>query len=114
MKVKEFGRTPGGCVCHVLAVLGDGKESIEATFAAAVDVADRANARLTLVKTCDPGRAYVWAVPFAVGGAYLPPEMESPEEAARLLARLAERVPASIPLTTLVLGSDSQAALQKI
>ena len=47
----------------------------------------RARARLTLVKTCAAGRAYVWVAPFAVGGAYLPPELDSPEEAGRILAQ---------------------------
>ncbi len=87
---------------------------MRATFRAAVDLADRANARLTLVKTCDEGRAYVWVAPFAVGAAYLPPEFESPDEAARLLAQLAEEVPGSIPLTTLVLTCDAQRLMLKL
>ena len=87
---------------------------MRATFAAAVELAETANARLTLVKTCDQGRAYVWVAPFAVGAAYLPPELESPDDAARLLARLAEQVPGSIPLTTLVLTCDSQALILKL
>ncbi|MGH2860692.1 MAG: hypothetical protein ACRDLT_04190 [Solirubrobacteraceae bacterium] len=111
--MKEFGRTPG-YVGNVLAVLSDGEESMRATFEAAVGLADRANARLTLAKTCDPGRAYVWVAPFAAGAAYLPPELESPDDAARLLSRLAEQVPGSIPLTTLVLGCDPQAPILKL
>jgi hypothetical protein len=85
-----------------------------ATLRAAVELADARNARLTLVKTCEQGRAYVWVAPFAVGSAYLPAELESPEEAAQILARLATEVPASIPLTTLVLTRDTQTSLLKL
>ena len=111
--MREFGRTPG-CVCNVLAVLGDGEESTRATFRAAVELAESTNARLTLVRTCEPGRSYVWIAPFAVGAAYLPPEVESPDEAARKLARIVEQVPDSIPVTTLVLASDSQNCVLKL
>jgi hypothetical protein len=101
-------------VCHVLAVLGDGEESAQETLRVAVALADSEHARLTLVKTCDGGRAYVWVAPFAAGGAYLPPEVDSPEEAGRILAHLAEGVPDSIPVTMLVLGSDTQGALRRL
>jgi hypothetical protein len=98
----------------VLAVLGDGEDSMQATCTAAIDLAESTNARLTLVRTCEPGRSYVWIAPFAVGAAYLPPEVESPEEAARQLARIVEQVPNWIPLTTMVLTSDSQTCLLKL
>jgi hypothetical protein len=98
----------------VLAVLGDGEESMQATCRAAIELAESSNARLTLVRTCEPGRAYVWVAPFAAGGAYLPPEVESPEEAARQLASFVELVPSSIPVTTLVVSSDPQKCLLKL
>jgi hypothetical protein len=98
----------------VLAVLGDGEESMWATFHAAVDLADAAHARLTLVKTCEQGRSYVWIAPFAVGSAYLPPDVESPDEAAQMLARVAEHVPRSIPVTTLVLTAGTRAGLLRV
>lgn len=82
-----------------------------ATLREAVALADARNARLTLVKTCEPGRAYVWVAPFAAGSAYLPAELESPDEAARVLSRFADQVPASIPVTTLVLTKDTQVSL---
>lgn len=110
----EFERAPG-CICNVLAVLGDdGEESIQAIFRAAVDLAEAANSRLTLVKTCEQGRAYVWIAPFAVGAAYLPPDLESPDEAAQLLCRVAEQVPKSIPVTTLVLDCETEASLLRL
>jgi hypothetical protein len=98
----------------VLAVLSDGEESMQATLRAAVELAESANARLTLVKTCEQGRAYVWVAPFAVGAAYLPPELESPDQACRVLSRLVAAVPNSIPVTMLVLPSDSQTSLLKL
>jgi hypothetical protein len=87
---------------------------MQATLRAAVELAESANARLTLVRTCEQGRAYVWIAPFAVGAAYLPSEIESPDEAARLLARIVEQVPDWIPVTTLVLSSDSQTCVLKL
>jgi hypothetical protein len=98
----------------VLAVLSDGEQSMRETCRAAIELAQATNARLTLVRTCEPGRPYVWVAPFAVGAAYLPPEVESPGEAARQLAALVEEVPNSIPVTTMVLTSDSQACLLKL
>jgi hypothetical protein len=111
--MEEFVRTPG-CICNVLAVLGDGEDSMRATCRAAIEIAESSNARLTLVRTCEPGRSYVWIAPFAVGAAYLPPEVESPDQAARELAQFVDLVPESIPVTTLVLTSDSQACLLKL
>ncbi len=84
------------------------------TLQAAIALADSEHSRLTLVKTCAAGRAYTWVAPFAAGGAYLPPEIESPEEAGRILSSLAEQVPDSIPLTMLVLGSDTQASILQL
>ena len=101
-------------MCHVLAVLGDGEESARETLRVAIELADSERARLTLVKTCDAGRAYVWVAPFAAGGAYLPPEVDSPDEAGRILARMADEVPDSIPVTMLVLGSDTRTALLRL
>lgn len=101
-------------VGNVLAVLDDGEEIVRETLRVAIGLADSEHARLTLVKTCPAGRAYVWVAPFAAGGAYMPPEIESPDEAGRILARLAEEVPDSIPVTMLVLGSDTQASLLRL
>jgi hypothetical protein len=95
----------------VLAVLSDGEESMAATLREAVALAAAGNARLTLVKTCEQGRAYVWVAPFAVGSAYLPAELESPDEAAQVLSRFADQVPQAIPVTTLVLTKDTQDSL---
>ena len=101
-------------MCNVLGVLGDSEDQAWATLNAAISLADEENARLTLVKTCDCGRSYVWITPFAYGGAYVPPPVDSPAEAARLLARVAEFVPGTISLTTLVLGPDTQRSLVRL
>jgi hypothetical protein len=101
-------------MCNVIGVLGDEEDEIWDTFRAAVDLADAERSRLTLVKTCDEGRAYVWVTPFGFGGAYVPPPVDSPQEAERTLARIAESVPNSIPVTTCVLGCNTQDALLKL
>jgi hypothetical protein len=101
-------------MCNVLGVLGDGEDQAWATLNAAIALAEAENARLTLVKTCEVGRSYVWVTPFAYGGAYVPPTLDSPTDAARLLARVAEFVPGTIPVTTLVLGPDTQRSLVRL
>lgn len=101
-------------MCNVLGVLGDAEDRAWAILNAAIALADAENARLTLVKTCDGGRSFVWVTPFAYGGAYVPPPLDSPADAARLLARVAEFVPGTIPVTTLVLGPDTQRSLLRL
>lgn len=101
-------------MCNVLGVLGDNEDRMWKACEIAVELADAENARLTLVKTCDDGRAYVWITPFAFGGVYTPSALESPAAAAKQLARVADTVPATIPVTTFVLGPETQAALVKL
>jgi hypothetical protein len=101
-------------MCNVLGVLGDNEDQMWETFNATVALAEAEHSRLTLAKTCDDARAYVWVTPFAFGGAYVPPPLESPADAGRILARVVEFVPAWIPVTTLVLGADTQSSLLKL
>lgn len=101
-------------MCNVIGVLGDREETMWETFRTAVALAEAEHARLTLVKTCESGRTYVWIAPFAVGGAYVPPPLDSPADACKLLAHVAEAVPDGISVTTLVLGPDTQNALLKL
>lgn len=98
-------------MCNILAVLGDREDAAWQTLDAAIELADREHARLTVAKTCGDGHAYVWIAPFAVGGAYIPAPFDSPEEAGERLARMVERVPSSIPVTTVVLCAQTQASL---
>lgn len=101
-------------MCNVLAVLGDNDDAMWETFDEAVALAQAENARLTLAKTCDDGRSSVWVTPFAFSGAYVPPQFDTPEDAARVLAEVVDRVPASLPVTTVVLNPDTQGALLKL
>ncbi len=101
-------------MCNVIGVLGDHEEQMWETFSLAVDLAEREHARLTLVKTCDDAHTYVWVTPFALGGGYVPPTIESPDRAAKILAGVAAQVPDSIPLTTVLLGPDTQKSLLKL
>ncbi len=101
-------------MCNVIGVLGDQEQQMWKTFDAAVGLAQCEHARLTLVKTCEEPPAHVWVTPFAVGGAYAPLTTESPEDAARVLAAVAENVPDSMPVTTQVLGPDSQSSLLRL
>ncbi len=101
-------------MCNVIGVLGDREDQMWRTLGAAISLAERERARLTLAKTCDGARAYVWVTPFAVGGGYLPQALGSPDEGSRILSAAVERVPESIPVTTLVLGPDTQTALMTV
>lgn len=101
-------------MCNVIGVLGDNEDQMWETFNAAVALAESEHARLTLAKTCDDGRAYVWVTPFAFGGVYVPPPLDSPADASRALARVVESVPDCIPVTTLVLGTDTQRSLVQL
>lgn len=101
-------------MCEVLGVLEDAELQLWATLEAAVDLAAVENARLTLAKTTEAGRSYMWLSPFAFGGAYVPAAVDADAQAERLLAQAAEMVPAWLPVTTLVLGHDSQTALRRL
>jgi hypothetical protein len=101
-------------MCNVLGVLGDNEEQMWETFNATVALAEAECSRLTLAKTCADGRTYAWVTPFAFGGVYLPPPMDSPVEASHVLARVVESVPNCMPVTTVVLGADTQTSLLKL
>jgi hypothetical protein len=98
---------------NVVAVLEDRPGRLWSTFSAAVDLADREHARLTLAKTQEPEQRYAWCAPFALGG-YLPPEEDPLVHAGRLLAHAAEFVPMEIPVTTMVLGTDTERELRRL
>ncbi len=96
----------------VLAVVGEDSPQTQATLCAAVELAERENARLTLARTRVTVGAYAWAMPF--GPAYGDPCVESPEQACLAVARIARGVPPGTPLTTLVLDQTPQKALVKL
>jgi hypothetical protein len=99
---------------NVLGVLEDEEDRLWGTFAAAVELATRERARLTLVKTYEPPQHYMWCAPFAVGGLFVAPDTDPQVEAGRLLARAAEFVPMDIPVTTMVLGIDAHRELRRL
>ena len=101
-------------MCDVLAVLEDAETQIWSTFDAAVDLAISENSRLTLAKTTGEAFTAVWLSPFAFGGVYVPPSVDRDVEAERILAKVAEVVPMSLPVTTVKLGRDNQESLRRL
>ncbi len=101
-------------VHHVLGVLEDRERCLSSAFERAVALAESERARLTLVKTTDPGRIVRWLSPFVVGSLYVPSSVDPQTACGHLLARAAEFVPRDIPLTTLLLTENTQRALQKL
>jgi hypothetical protein len=101
-------------MCDVLAVLEDAEAQIWSTFDAAVDLAISENSRLTLAKTTLEAFTGVWLSPFAFGGVYVPLSTDPDVEAERILAKVAEFVPVSLPVTTVKLGRDNQESLRRL
>ena len=102
------------CMRNVLGVLEDPPERLWSTFTAAVELAAAERARLTLVKTRHSGRLLMWCAPFAVGGLYVPPDEDPALSAGAALARAAACVPADIPVTSFVLGTETQRDLRRL
>ena len=93
---------------HVLGVIVDLEDDIGPTLAAAVRLADNDRARLSLVKTCDIGPVVACFGPLGVCATVAAPDDTARQMACRVLARVADSVPAHIPLTTVVLGPHTQ------
>lgn len=79
------------CMRNVLAVLEHDDQRLWSTFDAAVQLAEREHARLTVVTGADKPHVYAWCAGFAAGAVYLPLDSD-PDEIARRLARAAEFV----------------------
>jgi hypothetical protein len=100
---------------HVLAVLDDDAQGACGVLDRAVELADAEHARLTLAKTSNPGWWWVCLGGFGALTCSVPlTDAELQEGAGHQLARAAEFVPASIPLTTVVLGRDTARALRRL
>jgi hypothetical protein len=97
----------------ILGVLDDGDEAVVwATFDQAVALAGDEHARLTLVKTIDPGRLMRWFAPAALQAMGIAlPDLDFETIAGHTLARVVEFVPAGIPVTTRLLGLPTGRAL---
>jgi hypothetical protein len=99
---------------NVLAVLEDEEDRLWSSFDVAVGLAEREHARLTLVKTSELEHHLIWCAPFNAG-IYVPPDATDPlVRAGRLLARAAEFVPMTIPVTTIVLGIETERELCRL
>lgn len=100
---------------HVLAVLDQQERATWAVLDRAVELAEAERARLTLAQTTDPGLIVKWFAPLAmlsrVGCAV---EFDLERFARDRLARASEFVPASIPLTTVLLGTDTPCAVRRL
>lgn len=97
---------------HILGVLDGDEAVLWKTFDRAVLVAEAGRARLTLVKSIDRGWLMQWFVSAALEGpAVSMPYLDFETIAAHQLARVAEFVPSSIPLTTRLLGWRTGPAL---
>jgi hypothetical protein len=98
-------------MCNVLGVLDDDERLVWETLEAAVELAEAEHSRLTLAKTCELNR-YMWACPFPSATLCVAP---APHDSAQhLLAGAVERVPMSLPVTTLMLGSSTIQELRKL
>jgi hypothetical protein len=104
-----------GAVNHILSVLEDDEARLQQTFACAVGLADRERARLTLVKTTDPGWLMRWFAPTAIQSMMVPQCcLEFEEMAGHRLAAAVEFVPAQIPVTTAVLSRNTSRGLHQL
>jgi len=100
---------------HVVALLDDNDEDSEAVLGRAVELADTERARLTLAQMSDPGWVVRWLSPLAPLCRMAPIADPEPEmTAGRRLARLAETVPASIPLCMILLPVDTARGLRQL
>ncbi len=97
---------------HVLGVLEDDERRLWSTLDRAVRLAAEQPARLTLAKTTNPGRLMRWFAPAALQSMCVSAqELDFQTIASHTLARAAEFVPGSIPVTTVLLGPDTTGCL---
>ena len=98
---------------HVLALLEDDSDGMWGVLERAVELADAERARLTLAKTVDGTAIVTCACALGPMLCAVPLTEEAlKQEGADRLAQAAEFVPASIPLTTVLLGWDTPRSLR--
>ncbi len=100
-------------VRHVLGVIVDREDLVERTLAVAIGLADNGRARLSLVKTCDAGPVFASFGPLGAHATVAPPDLYTRETAGRTLTRLANDVPAHIPVALVVLGPRTRDGLRR-
>ncbi len=100
---------------HVLALLPDNEQDLCAVLERAVELAEAEHARLTLAKTSDPGTLMRWLSPLVPLSRVAPlPDPDCKRMACRLLTRAAQAVPQTVPVSTMVLGSDTPKAVREL
>jgi hypothetical protein len=101
---------------HVLALLEDDSSGDWSVLDRAIELAEAEHARLTLAQTADLGGVVVSCISVcgAVTCTVPPTEAELREGAGHRLAKAAEFVPASIPLTTVLLERDTARAVRRL
>ncbi len=100
---------------QVLGVLEDDERRLWATLEQAIAVAEAEHARLTLAKTTDPGWLMRWFAPAALNAMCVASgELDFRTTASHKLARAAEFVPGCVPVTTVLLGESTGAALTEL
>lgn len=99
---------------HVLALLDDDERAMWSVLERAIAIAEGERARLTIAKTTDPGRLVKWFAPLATlsrAGLVVEPDTASPW---CMLDRATAAVPASVPVTRVLLGDDTARALRRL
>lgn len=99
---------------HVLVLLDDDTIAMQRLMNRAIELADVERARLTIAKTTDPGRVVRWFAPLATLSRCSPMVVPDTDFARTALDRATAHVPASIPLTRVLLGSDTVRALRRL
>jgi hypothetical protein len=100
---------------HVLAVLHDDSRGACGVLDRAIELAEAERARLTLAMVTDPGWVVSWLCAYGAFTCTVPvTDAELKEAAGHRLAQAAEFVPASIPVTTVVLGRDTARAVRRL
>jgi hypothetical protein len=97
---------------QVLALLGDDEPEMWSALERAIELAEAERARLTIAKTTDPGWIVKWLAPMAAlwrCGVMMTLDTAYHE---RALDRASAHVPASIPLTRVLLGQDTARAVR--
>jgi hypothetical protein len=97
---------------HVLVLLDDDEASMWAVLDRAIELAEAERARLTIAKTTDPGWIVRWFGPLTVLSRCGPMIEPSTDAQCAALDRASSYVPPQIPLTRVLLGSDTVCALR--
>jgi hypothetical protein len=99
---------------HVLALLGDDEAEMRSVLERAIELAESERARLTIAKTTDPGWIVKWFAPLAAlwrCGVMMTLDTAHNQ---RALDRASAHVPASIPLTRVLLGQDTARSVRGV